>query len=60
LFTCGYQKFGTQYVFDDKTDDMVLAPIDTTLCNDVERKKHNVEPLKLLLSKNKMKQMPNK
>lgn len=60
LFSFGYQKFGTQYVFDDKTNEMLLAPIDTTLSNDEERKKYSVESLKVLLSKNKMKAMPNK
>lgn len=59
LFTFGYQKFGTQFVFDEKTDEMLLAPIDTTLSSDEERKKHNVEPLNVLLSKYKMKPMPN-
>ncbi len=59
LFTFGYQKFGTQFVFDDKTDEMLLAPIDTTLSNDQERKKYNVDPLNVLLNKNKMKPMPN-
>lgn len=60
LFTYGYQKFGTQFVFDDKTEEMLLAPIDTTLSSDAERKKYNVEPLNLLLSKYKMKPMFNK
>lgn len=60
LFTYGYQKFGTQFVFDDKTEEMLLAPIDTTLSSDAERKKYNVEPLNLLLSKYKMKPMSNK
>ena len=55
LYTFGYQKFGTQYVFDDKTGEMLLVPIDTTLSNDAERKKHNVEPLNVLLCRNKMK-----
>lgn len=55
LFTFGYQKFGTQFVFDDKTGEMLLAPIDTTLTNDEERKKHNVEPLRILLENHKMK-----
>lgn len=55
LFTFGYQKFGTQFVFDDKTGEMLLAPIDTTLSNDEERKKHNVEPLNVLLNKYKIK-----
>jgi hypothetical protein len=60
LFTFGYQKFGTQFVFDDKTDEMLLAPIDTTLSSDVERIKYNVEPLSVLLSKNRMKPMSKK
>lgn len=60
LFTYGYQKFGTQFVFDDKTEEMLLAPIDTTLSNDAERKKYNVEPLNILLSKSKMKPMSDK
>lgn len=60
LFTFGYQKFGTQFVFDDKTGEMLLAPIDTTLSNDEERKKHNVEPLKILLNKYKTTPMKNR
>lgn len=55
LFSFGYQKFGTQLVFDDKTGETLLAPIDTTLTNDEERKRYNVEPLNILLKKNKMK-----
>jgi len=58
LFSKGYQKFGTQFVFDDKTEKMILAPIDTTLTNDIERKEYNVESLKYLLLKYKMKPMP--
>ncbi len=58
LFTFGYQKFGTQFVFDEKTDEMLLAPIEATLSSDEERKKHNVEPLNVLMSKYKMKPMP--
>jgi len=58
LFTNGYQKFGTQFVVDDKTGAMLLAPIDTTLATDVERNEYNVESLKYLLSKYKMKPMP--
>lgn len=57
LYTKGYQKYGTQFVFDDKTGEMVLAPIDTTLANDEERITYSVEPLRVLLSKNKMKAM---
>ncbi len=58
LFTFGYQKFGTQFVFDDQTGEMLLAPIDTTLSNDMQRKEYNVEPLNVLLKKNKMKTNP--
>lgn len=50
LYTSGYQKFGTQFVFDESTAEMLLAPIDTTLSNDEERKKYNVEPLHELIS----------
>jgi len=60
LFTKGFQKFGTQFVFDDKTGDMLLAPVDTTLSNDEERIKYNVESLSSLLSKYKMKPMTGK
>ena len=59
LYTFGYQKFGTQLVFDDKTQEMLLAPIDTTLSSDEERKKYYVEPLKVLLKKYKIKPMPS-
>lgn len=59
LFTFGYQKFGTQFVFDNSKNEMLLAPVDTTLSNDEERKKYNVEPLHILLKKHKMKPMPN-
>ncbi len=58
LYTFGYQKFGTQFVFDDLTGEMVLAPVDTTLCTDEEREKFQVEPLSLLLANYKMKPMP--
>ncbi len=60
LFSFGYQKFGTQFVFDEKTGEMLLAPIDTSLSNDEERKKHNVEPLKVLQNKYKMKPMTSR
>lgn len=58
LYAFGYQKFGTQFVFDDLTGEMVLAPVDTTLCTDEEREKFQVEPLSLLMAKYKMKPMP--
>jgi hypothetical protein len=60
LFSFGYQKFGTQFVFDDVTNEMLLAPIDTTLCTDEERGKHNVETLAQLTIKHKIKTMPKK
>lgn len=55
LFRFGYQKYGTQFVFDEKTGEMLLGPIDTTLANDNERLLYNVQPLNILLSKYKMK-----
>jgi hypothetical protein len=58
LYTEGYQKYGTQFVFDAATGASLLAPIDTTLATDKERKKLNVEPLSELLSNHKMKPMP--
>lgn len=58
LFMFGYQKFGTQFVFDDVTGEMLLAPIDSTLCTDEERKQYNVETIAQLLLKYNMKQMP--
>nr|WP_315176554.1 hypothetical protein [uncultured Flavobacterium sp.] len=58
LFTYGYQKFGTQFIFDDKTGEMILAPINETLSSDQERKKFNVEPLGQLLKTHRMKPMP--
>ena len=60
LYSFGFQKFGTQFVFDDKTEEMLLAPIDTTLSNDSERAKYFVEPINVLLKKYKMKPMPNR
>lgn len=58
LYTNGYQKYGTQFVFDDQTGEMLLAPIDTTLASDEERIEHQVKPLKELLLQHKMKPMP--
>jgi len=55
LFSYGYQKYGTQFVFDDITAEMLLAPIDTSLCNDTERRNYQIEPLDSLLLKYKMK-----
>lgn len=58
LFSFGYQKFGTQFVFDDKTAEMLLAPVDTTLSTDEERKRFNVEPLHQLRANYKVKPLP--
>jgi hypothetical protein len=58
LFSVGYQKYGTQFVFDDVTGDMLLAPINTTLTNDEDRKQYQVETLEQLLTKYKMKPLP--
>ncbi|KAB7728068.1 zinc-binding dehydrogenase [Rudanella paleaurantiibacter] len=55
LYTTGYQKFGTQFVFDDKTGEMWLAPIDTTLATDEERKTYQVAPLQQLRATYKIK-----
>jgi hypothetical protein len=60
LFSFGYQKFGTQLVFDDQTGETLLAPIDTTLTTDEERKKYNVAPLRDLLQQYKMKPIGKK
>ena len=58
LFSYGYQKFGTQFVSDEHTNEMLSAPIDTTVSNDEERVKYKVEPLSELLRRHKMKTMP--
>lgn len=60
LYSFGYQKFGTQFVFDDITGEMLLATVDTSLSSDKERKRYNVEPLEQLLAKYKMKPLPKK
>lgn len=60
LYTLGYQKFGTQFVFDDKTNEMLLAPIDTSLSNDEERAKYFVEPMKIILKNHKIKPLTNR
>lgn len=59
LYSFGFQKFGTQFVFDDKTNEMLLAPIDTTLSSDSERAKYYVEPLNILLKKYRTKPTSN-
>ncbi|MBP7556200.1 MAG: hypothetical protein KA821_08055 [Chitinophagaceae bacterium] len=60
LYSFGYQKFGTQFVFDEATGEMLLAPVDTSLSSDEEREKFNVEPLNRLRTKYKMKPLLKK
>jgi hypothetical protein len=57
LYSQGYQKYGTQLIFDDTNGEMVLAPIDTTLATDEERSHYQVESLRVLLSKHKIKSL---
>lgn len=59
LFTKGYQKYGTQRVFDDEGNEF-LAPIDTTLATDEERKRYGVETFKELTGKYKLKPFEEK
>jgi hypothetical protein len=54
LYTEGFQKYGTQKIYDEKTDKMLWAPIDTTT-TDQERAIYKVKPLKELLKEAKMK-----
>ncbi len=54
LYTKGFQKYGTQRVFDEKTGDEVWAPIDKST-TDKERAFYGVPPLDSLLAKYKMK-----
>lgn len=42
LLLSGYQKFGTQFVFDDHTGEMLLAPVDRLLSKDAERSSYHV------------------
>ena len=53
LYTKGYQKYGTQRVFEDKTGEEVWAPIDQST-SDQERALYNVPPLDSLLAKYKI------
>jgi hypothetical protein len=55
FFTEGYQKYGTQKVYDEETDSFLWAPIDTTT-TDEERVKYNVAPLSELLKQCGVKQ----
>ncbi len=54
LYTEGYQKYGTQRVFEEETGNEVWAPIDPKT-TDAERAAYNVPKLSVLLSKYKMK-----
>lgn len=59
LFTKGYQKYGTQRVFDDQGNEF-LAPIDTTLATDEERKQYEVETYRELTEKYTLKPLIKK
>lgn len=52
LYTEGYQKYGTQRLYDEKTDEEYWAPIDSTT-TDEERAVYMVKPLKELLKEYK-------
>jgi len=58
LFTKGYQKYGTQKVFDEKSDSFLWAPIDS-LTTDAERAKYNVPNIEVLLKQAQMKKYVN-
>jgi len=53
LYTEGYQKYGTQKVYEKETDQMIWAPIDS-VTSDEEREKFGVKPLLELLKECKM------
>lgn len=54
LYTLGMQKYGTQRVIDDKTEEEIWAPIDS-LTTDKEREIYGVPALDSLLRRYKMK-----
>lgn len=54
LYTEGFQKYGTQRVYDESTDSFLWAPIDKTT-TDQERAKYKIKPLLDLLKECKMK-----
>lgn len=56
LYTVGYQKYGTQRVFDDETNEEMWAPIDS-LTTDEERRKYGVPSKDSLLLRFKIKQI---
>lgn len=53
LYTEGYQKYGTQRIYDEKANQEYWAPIDSTT-TDAERAIYMVKPLKELLKEYKM------
>ncbi|MCA6363715.1 MAG: hypothetical protein IM638_11815 [Bacteroidetes bacterium] len=55
--TEGYQKYGTQQFYDEKTDAMLWSPIDSTT-TDAERAKYGIKPLAELLKEAPMKPWP--
>lgn len=55
--TQGYQKYGTQKFYDEKTDAMLWAPIDSTT-TDAERARFGIKPLAELLKETSMKPWP--
>lgn len=55
--TQGFQKYGTQKFYDEKTDAMLWAPIDSTT-TDAERAKFNIKPLRELLKEAPAKPWP--
>ncbi len=55
--TQGFQKYGTQKFYDEKTDAMLWAPIDSTT-TDAERAKFNIKPLRELLKEAPVKPWP--
>jgi len=58
LFTKGYQKYGTQKVYDEKSDSFLWAPIDS-LTTDAERAKYSLPKIEELLKQAKMKKFVN-
>ena len=53
LYTEGYQKYGTQRIYDEKTEEEYWAPIDSNT-TDEERAIYMVKPLKKLLKEYKI------
>jgi hypothetical protein len=53
LYTEGYQKYGTQKIYDEKAGEWVWAPIDP-LTTDQERQEYGIKPLAELLKESRM------